>query len=518
MKRPFILHPFFFAAFPVLSLFVANIDEVRPDVLPRPLIASLAMAGLLLLLFRLVSKKWRRAAMAASLVMVLFFSYGHAYRFIFTNFPYSIFARANVLLAVWATVLILGVYVLLRIVKKTRQPTRLLNIVSTMLLVSPVLFAFWSLGVQRAQVHWKQPAHLTPQPGPNWDGTKPDIYYIILDGYGSEAALREFYGVENGPFLDGLRQRGFTITSESATNYWRTALSLSSSLNFSYLDDLADLPRDSSDQRPVEEMISNSAVRRFLTGLGYRTVAFSTGYPFSEMRSADVYYPSQRVITPFEVNLLIGSMAIYWVDWAAPVYHRMDIVQHFQELEEAAVLEGPKFVFAHMVTPHPPFVFDADGKPVAPMGSGDGTVYSGGVEHYLNGYAGQVQYTNRLVEKMIDRILETSKTPPIIIVQGDHGPGAYLDWQSVEKTCLRERFPILNAYYLPGKAEAAAAIPQDISPVNTFRVLFNTYFDTRLPVETNRHFAVLEPYLYNHEEVTGRLDWCPAPVGASGNP
>lgn len=508
MKRPYILHPFLFAAFPVLSLYASNITEVRPEVLMRPLAVSLAVVGLLILLFRPFSRKWRRAALAASLVMVLFASYGHVYGAAFRADPNLLFAKADVLLALWMAVMIVGVWALVRLLKKTRELTRVLNIVSASLVLMLVVFALWNLAPRNMAVTWKTPANLNPQPGPNWDGTKPDIYYIILDEYGSESALRDIYGLDNSLFLDGLRQRGFTIKDHSAANYWRTGPSLSSSLNFHYISELGDFPAESTDLRPVEQMISDSAARRFLERQGYRTVAFSTNFFYTDVRDADVYYNSRLGVTPFELKLLAGSMAVFFVDWAAPVFRRAEIRQHFADLADSTTVEGPKFIFAHLVVPHPPFVFDAEGQPVTMQGEA--------TENYLKGYAGQLQYTNRLVEEAVDAILANSATPPVIIIQGDHGPGAYFTWYSTKETCLRERFPILNAYYLPGKADAAAAIPADISPVNAFRVIFNAYFDTQLPLEPNHHYAVFGDYIYQHEEVTDRLDWCPAVPARTG--
>ena len=87
---------------------------------------------------------------------------------------------------------------------------------------------------------------------------------------------------------------------------------------------------------------------------------------------------------------------------------------------------------------------------------------------------------------MIDAILKNSKTPPIIIIQADHGPGAYLDIQSVENSCLRERFSILNAYYFPNGV--MKELSKDTSPVNTFPILFNSIFGTNLKIIENKEY------------------------------
>lgn len=509
MKQPYILHPFVLAVFPILSVYAANIYEVHFTAALRSLAVSFGSALVLVLFFRLISGSWRRAALGTSLFILLFFSYGHFYIFFSQKFPDTVLARADILLAIWATVLIIGTYAFLRTRRKMVEPTRLANVFSLVLLATIVFSIPRSAKTLGDPITWKTPTSLAPQPGPNWDGQKPDIYYIILDSYGSEAVLRDFYGVENAPFLESLRQRGFTVAEHSLTNYWKTGLSLSSSLNFHYVDDLVEMPEGSNDPRAVEEMIAHGAARKFLEDLGYKTITFSTNFDFTDVKDAEIYYAVKHPLTPFELNLLMGSMAIFWVDFAQPAYHRAEIHQHFADLRESARVEGPKFVFAHLLMPHVPFVFDAEGNPVAPAGNVDGDSYTGGVEHYLQGYAGQVQYTNRLITEAIDSILAESSTPPIIILQGDHGPGAYLMWHSVDESCLRERFPILNAYYLPGEKGTEVDIPADITPVNSFRMVFNTYFDTRLPYEPNRYYAGTIDALYEFTDVTGQVDWCP---------
>jgi hypothetical protein len=138
-------------------------------------------------------------------------------------------------------------------------------------------------------------------------------------------------------------------------------------------------------------------------------------------------------------------------------------------------------VFAHIVSPHPPFVFDAQENPIQPSRSysmNDGDDYAGTWEEYQQGYAGQVQFVNRMLEKTIDAILAKSSRSPVIIVQGDHGPGGFLNWSSPEKTCLWERTSIFNAYYLPGVDTNVLTL--NISPVNSFRVVLNAYFKANL--------------------------------------
>jgi hypothetical protein len=143
-------------------------------------------------------------------------------------------------------------------------------------------------------------------------------------------------------------------------------------------------------------------------------------------------------------------------------------------------MDGPTIVFAHFIIPHPPFVFAADGSPAAPPRSyslDDGEEFPGTWQEYHTGYAAQVRFVNGMLKKTIDAILSGSSQPPIIILQGDHGPGSDFQWDSPEQSCLWERASIFNAYYFPGGSQGLYAT---ITPVNSFRVMLNRYFSAGL--------------------------------------
>lgn len=163
----------------------------------------------------------------------------------------------------------------------------------------------------------------------------------------------------------------------------------------------------------------------------------------------------------------------------------------------------PKFIFAHILLPHPPFVFDRNGYSLPhthPFTIEDGNHYHGSSNEYRQKYLEQLTYGNKKILETLDAILANSKTPPIIILQSDHGPGAFLDWESIENTCLKERVSILNAYYLPegGKSK----LYPEITPVNTFRLIFDTFFGTDFGQLENRSYYSPWRYPYQFTDVT----------------
>ncbi len=88
-----------------------------------------------------------------------------------------------------------------------------------------------------------------------------------------------------------------------------------------------------------------------------------------------------------------------------------------------------------------------------------------------------------MVEKLVNEILLKSEVPPIIILQADHGsassfPGHYGSeaWLHPADNMFRERLGILNAYYLP--SGGSDFLYESVTPVNTFRLIFDFYFDT----------------------------------------
>ena len=133
-------------------------------------------------------------------------------------------------------------------------------------------------------------------------------------------------------------------------------------------------------------------------------------------------------------------------------------------------------------------IFNARGFSMA-----DGDAYVG-TPDYADGYRDQLNFVNTMAVRTLTEILESSSVPPIIVLQADHGPGARLRWESVEETDLRERMSILNAYYLPG-VDPGELYPS-ITPVNSFRLIFNLYFGTgyRLLEDENFFSSPTRPY------------------------
>jgi hypothetical protein len=509
----FPLHPIFFALFVILGVVSFDPSTIFFVEGYRALFTILTGTLIFFLCMRWWLKDWHRAGYLTTLAIFLIFIYGHIYR-IAEKYSIAGVSLGNhwILFSLWAALIIFAGsnYIWMR-VKSPQLITEFFNIVSIAALIFP-LRGTLLIGYQVSKdplTHWSD--NNPAEPVPLKTDYQPDIYYIILDGYGREDVLKDIYHYDNSDFSQFLTGKGFYIAQESHSNYVRTGMSLPASLNFEYLDALASKGQNTTNWYPLKGLISDNRARLSLEKAGYQFITLSPGFFYTEIRDSDHYLSPYWInINDFE-QLILGVSAFGAVTdldfMKIPHYsyktHRERIQYAFDALQNIDILikndPRPKFVFAHILVPHPPFVFDKTGNPITPKRAysiNDASDYEGTTEEYKQNYINQLIYTNSMMEQSIEQILKNSKTPPIIIIQGDHGPGAYLSWDSAEKSCIQERFSILNAYYFPD--QNYSALYPSISPVNSFRVIFNTYFGTNLDLLDDRSYfsSIYKPYVF----------------------
>ena len=168
---------------------------------------------------------------------------------------------------------------------------------------------------------------------------------------------------------------------------------------------------------------------------------------------------------------------------------------------------GPKFVFAHIEAPHGPFVFGADGewRDIALPHFQEYTNEE--MKLYRDSYVDQLQYVNKRMESLIDTIISQASVPPVIVVQGDHGLRLSLN-RNIDEMCMRENFANLTAFHLPG-VEIESQIPETFSPVNTFRLVLNEYFDADLVLLPDRSWVAWQDWgEFTLTEVTDTVESC----------
>lgn len=529
MLRKLAFHPLPFALYPILFLFAHNTGQFADDQVQTPLVVVAVATAIVWLVLGIIVGDWRRAAIVTSLAALFFFSYGYAYSLV-ANARIGGFeiGRHRYLLAVWGAAFVAGAYGAIRYRADLGAITRALNFVSIILVVFPLtqIAAYearrGTTGGAALDVPDPTLAAYDRRPSPPADSL-PDIYYLILDGYGSRDVLRTFYRYDNGAFIDSLTRRGFSVANDSKTNYNQTMLSLSSSMNLMYLDGIiAAVGKESTSREPLQQLVQESRLYRFLKRRGYRVVVFHSDVYPQAADKADLHLRSPHALDEFSAAVLrmtpvpgfFGTMCTHsgllwrigFCDLSTDGRRRNDRLDFFARLKTVPDLPSPKFVFGHVFLPHPPFLFGPNGERVvlpdrdSPR---DGSQFyeDGGTRRgYFEGYSAQVTFVNRKALEAVDAILARSRRPAVIILQGDHGPGMLSDWKSLENTNVHERFGVLNAYYFPG-GDRGVLYP-GISPVNSFRVVLNRYFGTAFPLLEDRSYYATWDRPYDLADVT----------------
>jgi hypothetical protein len=486
--RPIPYHALIMAIFPILALAAANIEQIVWTAPLRALAISAGGALLLVVLLALLLRDLARASLLTTWTLLLFFTYGHLYLALQQAGAWGqVIARHRVLIPVYIVLLALGAWLIIRVLKKAKGITLWLNIAGLFMLVLPLFtigrYAILSARSRKAVQAQQVSSILTLPEGK----TPPDVYYIILDSYTRADALAQEYGFDNSDFLDQLKEMGFYIADCSRSNYAMTSLCLASTLNLDYLDALVPgLAPFTSDRTPVYELARHSLVWEEFRKIGYTRVAFETGFWQTSFDDADVYYEVRySTLSAFEVMLLRTTAAKIILDGqilagttrtggGAFEYQGHILREQYKlnTLEMIARVRSPKFVFIHIIIPHDPFVFKADGSIETDVSFYSDAGHPSDQEHYVQGYRQQVQYINDHILGILHNILTESTIPPIIVMQGDHG-------------VQEDRMLILNAYYLPGCGED---LYPTITPVNTFRIIFDEYFSAQYLLLPDRSY------------------------------
>lgn len=492
--KDWVFHHYLLATIPILSLYQDNIVQLKPGHLLRPVWVSMLFALLIFLMIKYVSKdKYKSALMTSTLLFFIFYC-GPV--FIFLNRSLGI--RLVLFFLIWILACIVVIVLLIATKRKLRSINLFLN---GFTLISVLVIGFFIVRFEWAQGRMILPRypkdlkildHPTDLPAQQ---KLPDIYYIILDAYGREDVIRDLYKLDVSEFRNFLVKKGFYVATGSHANYCQTMLSLASSLNLRYLDTLIKrMGRDSKNRRPLMKMVEDSDLIHFLSSNGYDIVTFDSGYPGTVIGKHARVVKQWNTLDEFE-SILINSTLL------RGLLSKLNFRSHIKRirfiLDKIGKLERkgkPRFVFAHILSPHPPFVFKANGDTVIPEGDftfsdGNHFIYSREkLLSYIIGYRNQVAFVNKRLKNIISQLLDTPGPKPIIILQGDHGPGSQLNHESLLLTDLRERLAILNAYYFP--THNYQKMYPAITPVNTFRIIISQYFNQPLNLLKDRSFYI----------------------------
>ena len=494
-------HSLLIALYVPLELGAHNIGQTSLGSIYRAVILSGVFAILLLGAGWLLLRDWQVAGIVTTLIMILFLTYGHLYNFISDlQVGGFLLGRHRYLLIVWFLFACLGSWWAIRKSRNYASITSTLNLISLVLVAMPVaqlgFYTAREVDLQNPETVESQAAPSVPEPDAS---PLRDVYYIVLDAYGRSDLLLDTLDYDNSDFLHKLEEMGFYVAHCAQSNYAKTDLSLSSALNMDYVTALdATLTPENTDRVPLWNLIKDNKVQEKFHSLGYSTVAFETGFYFSQLSNLDIFYtPRRSGFNEFEILYVRTTLLRLFDDagWLARFHYTPEdrkrelILFDLQKLQELPAIPGPKFVFAHLVIPHQPFVFGPDGEPVViaeKMHKGQ-SYYT--ERDYRLGYVNQLRFISTRIAQVLEDIIKNSSVPPIIIIQGDHGPSHY------DKAT---RMGILSAYYFP---EEQPGLYPEITPVNSFRLLFNTYFEEDIHVLEDVSYYSEYPEAYQFEMI-----------------
>ena len=491
-----LIHPILFALFPVFLVYSQNIHLILIQGIVFPTLIILGITIALWAGIKFILKNTRKSALLTSLYVFLFFSYGIVFKILESNVTEEYFVLIHVFLLIsYASFVVFTTYYIVKTHRKLNYITSTTNVVSITLLS----FVFLNIGAYNFEnfSDFEDETHESIILGNNLKNL-PDIYYIVLDEYAPLRTLNMFYNYDNSDFVEFLQERGFYVTKNSHSNYAETFLAMASTLNMKYVNYLSDIVGEESlDQRIPYQMISNNLVMKNFKSVGYEIYNFDSGWwGTRSLQIADVNLCSANQNMDFhtlhalkQISIL-RSFDMFIKDPSSKIFHQERRDRIFCQFDDITKIkqetEKPVFVFMHVMAPHDPYVFGPNGEEVdykytfGPTGIG----YLDPSEE-KRAYLNQLTYLTKILKVTIENLLENSDNLPIIIIQSDTGP-SIISADTTNELQQVGRMSIFNAYYFPN--EKYDRLYDDITPINSFRIVFDSHFQTNYGIVEDKIF------------------------------
>jgi hypothetical protein len=496
-KNPLVLHHFLIAIYPILLLYGANLDQ-DPSLWQMVGILIGIAGAVSFLMFSLlnpITKDNQKSGLITSSFFFFFYSYGIFY----DSEPIRSITNSSIILSIgpdkiflllWAVIILTVAYSILGINRSLYFITKFLNIFSIILICISLIYIYINIpNAYLISLFYNYPDSINEDTmAMEMSDELPDIYYIILDMYASSNTLRDIYSFDNSNFEKHLREKGFFIANASLSNYGPFTMDcLACYLNMDYLNNISDMKLN---EEPTFQVIQDNEVARFLKSKGYMIINIGSNWgPTAINPNADLNFYEFKLGTWQQIdflklclyNTMLRPFRITYLD-----SDQSRVLKAFSRLEDMPSIKRPKFVLAHFLSPHQPIVFGKNGEKFPASFKNDSLL--SGRQLYLN----QLIFINYKLEHLIDSLIARSDVPPIIIIQSDHGPRFSYDNPDSEKcfptnqTLLEERTTIFNAYYMPNIKNVN--LYDSITPVNSFRLVFNSFFGTNYRLLDDRSY------------------------------
>ena len=354
-----------------------------------------------------------------------------------------------------------------------------------------------------------------------WSGraeSRPNVYWIVTDSYPNRRELLEYYGFDNSAFLSWLTEHGFYVAEDAYANYNTTLLSVPTTLNMEYVFGEQDLEYEvplagSGSGGGVSAWArlggnTNSGVNAAVSGdnrsvaffqqLGYRYIHFEgRSFLVTRCRGYEDICIEGELAGPSELQYRLLSLTpLRDLLESSPALRRVlqprrrsasgtglpELGRGLAEVLRAGpLIQDPFFLYAHISSPHRPYLNDPQCNLLESHADRRGNRY----------YLDQLQCVNRHLKEFLSPIL-TSDPGAIIVLSSDHGPRLSVQrsapLHSLNPRQIRENLGILNSFRLPERCRSG--LRQDLTPVNTMRIVFACLGDHEPRLLAPLHFVV----------------------------
>ncbi len=404
------------------------------------------------------------------------------------------------------TILIICIILLMLIIRKiiksktiSSQTVFFVNLAVVCLITTEVVMVFLNAQELKRTKNLIYPDKTLSQQfvSPNLpDSAKPDIYFFVFDEYTNNETLQKLWNYNNDTITNWLLSSGFHLPAKPSANYSFTIYSVSSTFNMNYID-----PKKGSDGTiplnvlQANESLSDNETFNILKKENY-DIHFLAPFD-NKIETTPTHFFDYISNKQIQAQTLPGVFAEseLWSSIAAKFFNGEDksslyakslqekyqiirsTVEKIKSTTDSNVNRKPHFVYGHLMVPHEPHMFDKAGKFLT-------------YDEYLksnafNTYTPQITYGNSLMKEIVSYIKQHNKRNTIIIIEGDHGFRGFIedgiDWFNRTPDSLKRYFlPNFNAVYFPDGNYSK--IYDHISPINTFRVLFDQFFHQNFPM------------------------------------
>ena len=320
------------------------------------------------------------------------------------------------------------------------------------------------------------------------DPAAPDIWLVLLDGHPRADVLERYWGFDGPGLADELEGLGFRVADGAQSNYNMTKLTLPALFNMALLSDLEPW---SGYKRPVDapapehvRALQNNRSFALLREHGYHLTSIGAGYTQEDVRAVDQFVDAGTADV-VELHLL-GATALgealqvldpQWGEHQAGQRAEANLATLTRLAAEGG--DQPRFVFAHIPSPHMPLAFATVDRPTVPLAD----VFSYprdlfGDDLFRQAYREQVEGLDERVLDAMTTIVNDVGDESVIIVMSDHGSRTNGGLGTLSAEDVDEQFSILLAARVPG---GDALFGPNAMATDVLSTVANRYLGTDIP-------------------------------------